>query len=148
MSEETEFADGSYYEEKGASDIEWREEWELFERSLKTEARFFSRFADAHLTSVFEGIDKMTTMDGRALIVDAGPGTNIAALYRARVFQSNKRLEECLMRPDQQLGSPPSLLANAGRMNARGISVFDGILYQIRAWHWPKFGLQWVVRLP
>ncbi|MFQ6239689.1 RES family NAD+ phosphorylase [Sinorhizobium meliloti] len=126
MGEETEFADGSYYEEKGASDVDWREEWESFERSLKTEARFFSRLADAHLTSVFEGIDEMTTLDGRPLIVDAGPGTNMAALYRARAFQSNKRLEECLMRPDQQLGSPPALLASAGRMNARGISVFYG----------------------
>nr|WP_283822043.1 RES family NAD+ phosphorylase [Bradyrhizobium diazoefficiens] len=31
-----------------------------------------------------------------------------------------------MCRPDQQLGSPPALLAGAGRMNARGISVFYG----------------------
>jgi hypothetical protein len=35
-------------------------------------------------------------------------------------------LEEALCRPDIHLGSPPARLANAGRMNARGISVFYG----------------------
>jgi hypothetical protein len=30
------------------------------------------------------------------------------------------------MRPDREIGSPPAIHANAGRMNARGISVFYG----------------------
>jgi hypothetical protein len=126
MGEETEFAGDSYYEEKGATDETWQEEWRAFENALKTEARFFSRTAAKHLTSIFDGIDELRTRDGRPLVVDAGPGTNFHTLYRARVFQSDDRLEVALGRPDQQLGSPPALLAPAGRMNARGISVFYG----------------------
>jgi hypothetical protein len=46
--------------------------------------------------------------------------------HRARVFQSDHKLKEALGRPDLHLGSPPPLHAAAGRMNARGISVFYG----------------------
>jgi hypothetical protein len=44
----------------------------------------------------------------------------------ARVFQSDEPLKKALCRPDQELGSPPPRVAAAGRMNARGISVFYG----------------------
>lgn len=126
MGEETEFDGESYYEEKGASDEAWQEEWRSFERSLKTEARFFSRTAAAHLASIFEGLDVMETRDGRPLVITAGLGTALTSVYRARVFQSDNQLAEALARPDRHLGSPPTLLAAAGRMNARGISVFYG----------------------
>ncbi|PZX34293.1 RES domain-containing protein [Cupriavidus phytorum] len=126
IGEETEFCGNSYYEQKGTSDRAWQEEWSAFERSLKTEARFFSRTAAAHLTSVFKGIEGMFATDGTPLVIDAGPGTSLSAIYRARVFQSDDRLVAALCRPDQQLGSPPASLATAGRMNARGISVFYG----------------------
>jgi hypothetical protein len=126
MGEETEFADDSQYEEKGTSDEAWQEEWRGFENSLKTEARFFSRTAANHLASIFDGIDQLRTRDGRPLLVDTGPGTEFNTLYRARVFQSDEKLEAALCRPDTQLGSPPALLAAAGRMNALGISVFYG----------------------
>lgn len=126
MGEETEFCSESHYEEKGPSDHMWQEEWLYFERSLKTEARFFSRAAAAHLASIFGGIDKMSTTDGRPLVIDAGPQTTMTAIYRARVFQSDEGLKEALCRPDRHLGSPPAVLASAGRMNARGISVFYG----------------------
>lgn len=126
MGEETEFCSKSHYEEKGPSDHIWQEEWRHFEHSLKTEARFFNRAAAAHLASIFGGIDKMSTTDGRALVIDAGPQTAMTAIYRARVFQSDEGLKEALCRPDHHLGSPPAVLASAGRMNARGISVFYG----------------------
>ena len=126
MGEETEFCSWSFYEEKGPSDHMWQEEWSSFERSLKTEARFFSRSAAAHLASIFSGIDKMSTTDGRPLVIDAGPQTALTAVFRARVFQSDEKLVEALCRPDCHLGSPPAVLAVAGRMNARGISVFYG----------------------
>ena len=126
MGEETEFSSDTYYDQKGTDDGAWQAEWETFVRSLKTEARFFSRIAVSHLTSVFDGIEGLQTRDGRALVVEAGPGTPIEALFRARVFQSDEKLEEALCRPDQNLGSPPSRLASAGRMNAQGISVFYG----------------------
>jgi len=126
MGEETDFAGDSQYEEKSASDEIWQEEWRSFENSIKTEARFFSRTAANHLTSIFDGIDKLQTHDGRPLVSDAGPGTDFHTVYRARVFQSDDKLESALCRPDNQLGSPPALLSTAGRMNARGISVFYG----------------------
>jgi hypothetical protein len=101
-------------------------DWRSFENSLKAEARFFSRTAANHLTSIFDGIGELQTRDGRPLVVDAGPGTDLHALYRARVFQSDGKLETALGRPDIHLGSPPAPLVPAGRINARGIPVFYG----------------------
>lgn len=126
LGEETEFSSDSYYQEKRADDRHWQEEWREFERSMKSEARFFNREAANHLKSVFDGTDLMKTQDGRSLVIGAGPATSFTGLYRARVFQADNKLEEALIRPDRHLGSPPSMNANAGRMNAHGISVFYG----------------------
>lgn len=126
IGEETEFSSDSYYEERGPSDLAWQEEWRSFEQFLKTEARFFSRLAAELLASVFGGIGKLKTADGRPLVLEAGPQHELDHLYRARVFQSGEKLREALCRPDLHLGSPPASLASAGRMNARGISVFYG----------------------
>lgn len=126
MGEETEFSSDSHYEEKSATDEAWQEAWSDFERSLKSEARFFSRTAADYLTNVFRGIEGMTATDGRSLVIDGGPGTELATVFRARAFQSDDKLIAALCRPDQQLGSPPAVLAASGRMNARGISVFYG----------------------
>lgn len=126
MGEETEFSSDTCYEEKGASAQGWHEEWRNFEQSLKTEARFFSRSASELLARVFGNIDALKTKPRHPLVVDAGPSRKLTHLYRARVFQSGGKLEEALCRPDLHLGSPPARLASAGRMNARGISVFYG----------------------
>ena len=66
-------------------------------------------------------------MAGRSYARSRAP-QKISVFYRARAFQSSALLEEALRRPDIGLGSPPSHLAIAGRMNARGISVFYGAL--------------------
>jgi hypothetical protein len=124
--EETEFDSDSYYEERGVDVRQWQESWRDFERSLKTEARFFSREAEQHLASVFKGIDMLQTRDGRPLVIDAGPHTVFPSVFRARLFQADSKLEHALTQLDRQLGSPPSADALAGRMNARGISVFYG----------------------
>lgn len=126
MGEETEFSGDAHYEGMGASARAWHEEWNSFERSLKIEARFFSRSAAELLARVFGQIDTLRTKPRHPLVVDAGPGRKLTHLYRARVFQSDEKLEEALCRPDLHLGSPPARLASAGRMNARGISVFYG----------------------
>lgn len=123
---ETEFAAESHYEEKGSSIEAWHDEWTAFERSLKMEARFFSQTSAKHLYSVFGEIDKMRTKKGEPLIVDAGPGMPMSAFYRARAFQAEDKLIEAMGRPDKHLGSAPAHLSSAGRMNARGISVFYG----------------------
>jgi hypothetical protein len=105
---------------------EFESDWGLFERGLTKRTRHFNRTAEETLTSVFEGIDGLKTTNGRAVIVLAGPGTGLAQLYRARVFQSEDKLEEAMIRPDRDVGPPPSALATAGRMNAAGIAVFYG----------------------
>jgi hypothetical protein len=97
-----------------------------FEKALKSEARFFSRVAAALLSRIFKDIAGLKGRPRHPLVVQAGPDRRMNHLFRARVFQADDKLEEALCRPDLHLGSPPARLANAGRMNARGISVFYG----------------------
>ncbi|RVP09735.1 RES domain-containing protein [Sinorhizobium meliloti] len=122
----TEYDSELHYEELQPDGREWQETWESFERSLKTEARFFSARALAVLNSVFSGIDDMKTRHGGSLVVEGGPGTPYEHLYRARAFQSEGKLRSALLRPDKELGPPPSTFAASGRMNAKGIAVFYG----------------------
>lgn len=126
MGEECEFESDAHYEKIMPGDQEWQQGWRDFERTIKTEARFFSRTAASQLSELFDTIDSMTTIRGRPLVVDAGPGTDYSHLYRARAFQNEEKLKLALIRPDKELGAPPSLIAASGRMNARGISVFYG----------------------
>ena len=126
MGEETEFSSDSHYEAKGVDDSNWQIKWRQLEASLKSQSRFFNHALAEHLATIFDGIDAMSAWDGRSLIVDAGPTSSLPALYRARVFQSNEKLAEALQKPDQHIGPPPSAHANAGRMNAKGVSVFYG----------------------
>lgn len=124
--EETPFSPDTYYEGRTPDDVEWQLQWYTFEKSLKTEARFFSRAAASLLQSVFAGVDHLKTSNGRELILEAGPTLALDHLFRARVFQSEAALKEAMCRPDLHLGPPPTSIAAAGRMNARGISVFYG----------------------
>jgi hypothetical protein len=70
--------------------------------------------------------ERIANADGCPVIIEIGPGREISAFYRARVFQSNDRLQHAMEHPDTELGPPPAKLATAGRMNAFGISVFYG----------------------
>lgn len=126
IGEEEEFEEDAHYARKGVDVAESQAGWLHFENNLKTQARYFSRTAESTLESVFEGIADHKTRDGHPVIVEAGPDKQLAAVYRARVFQSDEKLEEALRRPDRDIGPPPSLAAAAGRMNAHGISVFYG----------------------
>jgi hypothetical protein len=128
IGEEQEFDSDSYYEEKGADDYEFRAEWNWVERSIKQRTRFFNREADAFLARVFGNLDQLTDRHGKSVIVEAGPEREIKSFYRARAFHSGNddEIVRALERPDRELGSPPSRLARAGRMNAQGISVFYG----------------------
>jgi hypothetical protein len=128
MGDECEFDSDSHYESKGPDDIELRENWRYFERSLKTETRFFNRSGEMTLASIFEGLADHETRGGRRVVIEAGPGEEITSLFRARVFQSPDPLKQALERPDIGLGPPPYGVATAGRMNAAGISVFYGAL--------------------
>lgn len=126
MGGEGEFDAESHYEERGPDDAAYQKSWRKFQKSLQTEARLFNRTAQEALDSIFEGLDGHSTCDGQKVIVEAGPKKKIAALYRARVFQANDKLEEAIKRPDLELGPPPQRAASAGRMNARGIAIFYG----------------------
>lgn len=126
IGEETPFSEEAHYEEIMPDDEEWQKGWRRFERTIKSEARFFSRTAAAQLSALFDDIDQLRTRLRETLIVEAGPGTALSELYRARVFQSDDRLKAALERPDREMGAPPSSLAAAGRMNAKGISTFYG----------------------
>lgn len=126
IGEECAFDADAHYEEIMPSDGDWHRDWHLFERNLKQETRFFSTAAHAYLTSIFGGIDQMKTSAGKPVIVAAGPEQEIRGFYRARVFYNDDKLEEAMKRPDLELGPPPSRFAQAGRMNAHGISVFYG----------------------
>lgn len=126
MGNETEFGGDSYYEQRTPSDAHWQQQWSEFEERLKKQARYFSKDAAEHLASVFDRIEQMRSSDGRPLVISAGPDTALKTLYRARVFQSGEKLLKALCSPDAELGSPPVEAAGAGRMNARGISVFYG----------------------
>ncbi len=126
MGEETEFDSESHYIRKKPSAGQWHGEWYHFQNSLKTQTRFFSKSASALLKSIFNGIDTIQTTNGKLLIVEAGPGTELQEVFRARSFQSDQRLKDALALPDKRLGPPPSGYAQSGRMNAQGISVFYG----------------------
>lgn len=128
--EEQEFDPDSYYERLEVTDDHFHEDWAGFERSLKSEARFFNRAAEAVLSDIFSGIAKARTRNGRAVVIDAGPGTTLPSVFRARSFQSGEILELALARPDLQIGPPPSTMARAGRMNARGVPVFYGATHE------------------
>lgn len=122
--EEGAFDLNSYYKRRDASFIGLHMGWQEFEHSIKTKARFFSRTAEELLARVFGGADTLKSREGRSLVVDSGPGTQLNHLYRSRVLQTDDGLMEALCRPDDCIGSPPSRMARAGRMNAQGISVF------------------------
>ena len=126
VGEEGPYDEEAHYEDVELDDVEYRENWRSFENSLKTKSRFFSAAAEAVLDRVFERLMELRSPDGKSVFVEAGPGTEMTALYRARVFQTLDKLEEALKRPEMHIGPPPATLAKAGRMNAHGIAVFYG----------------------
>lgn len=126
MGEENPYDPEAHYEEKDGNDYELRNGWTYFQKSLKTETRLFNREAEKVLASIFEGMNEHLTDEFNPVIVDVGRDCHIEHFYRARVFQSSEELEKALCRPDLEIGPPPFSSATAGRMNARGISVFYG----------------------
>ena len=121
-----EFGKKEYYFENKPVNYGWQEEWYNFEDSIKYEERFFSGDAASTLNKVFNFIETINTHEENPIIVEAGPGTKLTHLYRARVFQDDNLLLDAMIRPDFELGAPPRASAKPGRMNAGGISVFYG----------------------
>ncbi|MCC9020395.1 RES family NAD+ phosphorylase [Flavobacterium lipolyticum] len=126
MGESSEFESGSSYEIKGHDDFEWQMQWENFEHTLKTRTRFFNKNHEKLLKSIFEDIESLHTHKRKPVVRKIGPKNQLKYLFRARAFQSDKKLKFALEFPDKEIGPPPSEYATAGRMNSRGISVFYG----------------------
>ncbi|MEJ0023397.1 MAG: RES domain-containing protein [Alphaproteobacteria bacterium] len=126
IGEENPFDEEAHYQRAISEYNEYQDDWQTFVASLEQSSRFFSRIAHGTLTSIFEGLDKLRTHDGKSVVAACGPEDKLKALFRARVFSSHDALKEALARPEIELGPPPSRKAVAGRMNPHGISVFYG----------------------
>jgi hypothetical protein len=123
---ECEFAHDSYYSLKASSSGEWDSRWYRLEYALKHESRLFNLEVLELLQSAFANLDKAHSYYSGFAIVNAGPGTELTELYRAREFQSSESLKKALEKPVEELGPPPGRVAKANRMNSSGISVFYG----------------------
>ncbi|MDX2275665.1 MAG: RES domain-containing protein [Hyphomonadaceae bacterium] len=128
IGEENPFDEEAHYERAISECNEYQADWQSLVASLEQSSRFFSRAAHATLTSIFQGLDELRTRDGKSVVVAAGPGCDLRAIYRARVFPDHDTLSDALLRPETELGPPPSRRAAAGRMNPHGISVFYGAI--------------------
>ncbi|MGL1921661.1 MAG: RES family NAD+ phosphorylase [Hyphomicrobiales bacterium] len=131
--EECEFGYDVHYEQIMPNSNRWHQKWHEFEKTLKTETRFFNKAVTEFLNSLFSDIEKLTSFKGETVILTAGPKEKLKNFFRARTFNTNSDLEAALERPDLELAPPPTNLAKAGRMNARGISVFYGSTTEIGA---------------
>jgi hypothetical protein len=85
MGEEGPFDSDAYYAENEVNDAEFQAGWLHFEQSLKNEARYFSRTAEATLESIFEGISEHKTHDGQPIVVEAGAETALPAGQECRL---------------------------------------------------------------
>ncbi|MHC8376454.1 RES family NAD+ phosphorylase [Pseudomonas sp. MDT1-16] len=101
-------------------------EWRKMERSLRDEARFVNPLASRMLEKVFGSIDQFRAPDQSTAILTVGPNEPIRTFQRARVFSDADEMAKALLHPERHLGPPPSGVGAAGRMNAKGVSVFYG----------------------
>jgi len=102
------------------------EDWNQIEEEVKTRSRFFNPVVEEKLRHLFAGIESLISADGHPVvrpIVPHGPGN---VFWRMRVVSGQDQVVEVLKEPEAKLGPPPPGTASAGRMNARGISVFYG----------------------
>ncbi|MDN8617243.1 RES family NAD+ phosphorylase [Variovorax ginsengisoli] len=100
--------------------------WNAMEESLLEEARHLNPKAQGVLDEVLGELTWDRTEDGKHVVAEAGPGSPVVRLFRARVFQSDDELQEALSRPEDLLGTPAPGIGKANRMNARGQPAFYG----------------------
>ena len=124
--EEARFDEDSYWAYQPIRDDELRWRWQDLETSLRTETRLFNHDVEHFFGEMFNAAARLAEKRGAEFVKTIGPGTDIDTIYRSRVFQSTRDLEEAMKRPDAHLGAPPSRFAKAGRMNPAGIPVFYG----------------------
>lgn len=117
------YADDSYYEEKKIDTYDFQQSWDSFRQEILSKNRFFNQQAKAELEHLFEGIAQLVTHEDD-LVVRIFNHKDV--FYRARVAKTEQEVKQILQHAPSSLGPPPGELANGGRMNAEGISVFYG----------------------
>ncbi len=116
------------YEERSPDDSNYRYGWKSFCNEITYQERFFPESAEPILDEIFGNLNALQTYGGTPVIRLVAPKSEDFSIWRARTAQSDEELIAILKCPAQQLGPPPSSFAEAGRMNAKGISVFYGAL--------------------
>ena len=126
LGEEDPFGDEAHYEETPAEHYGAMESWNSLCSEIKSRARFFSPVTEQILNELFGEVNSFKTYDGTPVVRTISTEGELSVLYRARVAQSESDISKILENPVTELGPPPSKHAQAGRMNAVGISVFYG----------------------
>lgn len=102
------------------------DQWSEMQDSLRHEARHLNPEVSRVLKLVFGSVHRDRTRDNSSVIVEAGPGTSIARLLRARSFESDAELQAALQHPAKSLGTRAAGSAGASRMNSQGLPAFYG----------------------
>lgn len=118
--------DDPYFKEGASASIDMTHDWREMELSLRDQARFVNPVVTRVLEQVFGKVDQLSLRGSELAIFMIGPGQPLHTFKRARVFSSDTSVEEALLHPERSLGPPPSGVGSAGRMNAKGVSVFYG----------------------
>jgi len=110
-------------------ELDWHNlhhDWRIFEKTIREKARFFGGEVREYLDKTFKDIDELSTHKNNSVLMHIGPGTDWNTFFRGRYFHDEGEILRAMERPDLNIGPPPSEFASAGRMNAKGISVFYG----------------------
>jgi hypothetical protein len=93
---ESSYGEDPWFIEKYGSSWELSADWEKMERSLRQEARLVNPLVTTILEKVLGPLIHDRTENGESLIFTAGVGHSLNTLYRARVFQTQAKLESAL----------------------------------------------------
>ncbi|CAH1387925.1 RES domain-containing protein [Candidatus Nitrotoga sp. M5] len=125
-SQEHHYGEEPWFVEKTKTAEPLSNAWNEMERSLKHEARYLNPKTARMLENMFGALHDDRTSESKGVVMELGADCEINTLYRARVFQTLEAMETALRHPERHIGSPPSGVGVAGRMNAKGVSVFYG----------------------
>lgn len=103
---------------------EHKELWDIYCKQIKHRTRYFNSPVIEWLNGIFLGLDKIRYQDNISPIRSIQPTDSDAVFYRARHADNAKERIKICCHPTQELNSPPVHIANCGRMNPIGISVF------------------------
>ena len=120
----------AYYLARRPNDWDLRYNWQEFCEEIMFRERFFPENAEPTLNKIFGNLESLTTLDGSPVVREISLGDETLQIWRARIAHSEDELETILISPAKELGPPPPTLAEVGRMNAKGVSVFYGAMDQ------------------